>query len=154
MDQTRVKPNHSDIDFNRVAAIADLMVWTGRLPTLDAICEGLHVQSTDEVKQYFELWKARYSSDGAGKTRSTDLSYEFKNLLAESFERRMNALRSRFYAESARIRTDRDRLADMNQQKDAQIEALILVLGEAEVKIADQARLIIRLKQQIADRGR
>jgi chromosome segregation ATPase len=149
MNQMKVKPNHLDLDFNSVAAIADRMAWTGRLPTLSAICEELHVQSIDRVKQYFELWKARYSSDGAEKTHIADMSPEFKHLLADAFEKRVIALKAKLNAECAEIRIDRDRLAKINERKDAQIQALMLALGDAEVKIADQERRISRLKNQI-----
>ena len=150
MNQIKVKPNHSNINFNSVAAVADRMVWTGRLPSLCAICEELHVRSTDRVMQYFQLWKARYSSDGVQKTHIADLSSELKHLLAEAFEKRVIALRAKLKAESAEIRVDRDRLVKINEQKDAKIEALMLALGDAEVKIADQARRISRLKNEMA----
>jgi hypothetical protein len=150
MNQIKVKQNHSDLNFNTVAGIADRMAWTGRPPTLCGICEELHVESTDEVMQYFELWKARYSSDGVEKTHIADLSSELKHLLAEAFEKRVIALRAKLKAESAEIRVDRDRLAKINEHKDAKIEALMLALGDAEVKIADQARRISRLKNEVA----
>jgi transposase len=150
MNQIKVKPNHLDLNFNTVAAIADRMVWTGRPPTLCAICEELHVQSTDEVDQYFELWKTRYCCNGVEKTHIADLSSELKHLLAETFEKRVIALRAKLKAESAEIRVDRDRLAKINEHKDAKIEALMLALGDAEVKIADQARRISRLKNEVA----
>jgi len=150
MNQIKVKPNHSNINFNSVAAVADRMVWTGRLPSLCAICEELHVRSTDRVMQYFQLWKARYSSDGVQKTHIADLSSELKHLLAEAFEKRVISLKAKLNAECAEIRVDRDRLAKINEQKDAQIQALMLALGDAEVKIADQARRISRLKNEMA----
>jgi hypothetical protein len=150
MNQIKVKPNHSNIHFNSVAAVADRMVWTGRLPSLNSICEELHVQSTDRINQYFELWKARYSSNGVEKTHIADLSSELKHLLAEAFERRVTALKAKLKAENTEIRVDRDRLAKINEQKDAKIEALMLALGDAEVKIADQARRICRLKNDVA----
>lgn len=149
MNQVKVKQNHLDINFNTVAAIADRMAWTGRLPTLCAICEELHVQSSDKVEQCFELWKSRYSSNGE-KTHILDLSSELKHLFAEAFERRVIALKAKLNAESTEIRVDRDRLAKVNEQKDAQIQALMLALGDAEVKIADLARRISRLKNQMA----
>jgi hypothetical protein len=150
MNQIKVKANHLDLNFNTVAAIADRMAWTGRLPTLCAICEELHVQSTDKVKQYFELWKTRYTNNGAEKTHIADLSSQLQHLLAEAFERRVIALKAKLKAEGAEIRVDRDRLAKINEQKDAKIEALMLALGDAEVKIADQARRISRLKNEMA----
>jgi chromosome segregation ATPase len=150
MKQIKVKPKDVDINFRDVAEVADRLVWTGRLPTLSAICEELHVQSTDKVKQYFELWKTPSGSNGAEKTHIADLPSELKHLLAEAFERRVIALRAKLNAESAEIRVDRDRLAKINEQKDAQIEALMLALGDAEVKIADQARRISRLKIEMA----
>ncbi|MGA2226594.1 MAG: hypothetical protein ABSH41_19320 [Syntrophobacteraceae bacterium] len=150
MNQIKVKANHSNIDFNSVAAVADRMVWTGRLPSLNSICGELHVQSSDEVNQYFELWKTRYCCNGVEKTHIADLSSELKHLLAEAFEKRVIALRAKLKAESAEIRVDRDRLVKINEQKDAKIEALMLALGDAEVKIADQARRISRLKNEVA----
>jgi chromosome segregation ATPase len=150
MNQIKVKPNHSNIHFNSVAAVADRMVWTGRLPSLNSICEELHVQSTDRINQYFELWKARYSSNGVEKTHIADLSSDLKHLLAEAFEKRVIALKAKLNAECAEIRVGRDRLAKINEQKDAQIQALMLALGDAEVKIADQERRISRLRKEIA----
>ncbi|HYA42542.1 MAG TPA: hypothetical protein VEF34_14635, partial [Syntrophobacteraceae bacterium] len=61
MRQAKVRPNHANIDFNDVAAVADRMVWTGRLPTLNAICEELNVRSTDKIEQCFALWRAGHS---------------------------------------------------------------------------------------------
>jgi hypothetical protein len=150
MNQVKAKPNHLDLDFNKVAAIADRMVWTGKLPTLCAICEQLHVRSTDKVKEYFESWKTLYSVNGAEKTHIADLPSESKHLLGEAFERRVMALRAKLNAEIAEIRADRNRLAEINEQKDAQIQALMLALGDAEVKIADQARRISTLKNEMA----
>jgi len=68
------------------------------------------------------------------------------------FERRITALRARLKAECAEIRADRDRLAKIKEQKDSQIQALMLALGDAEVKIADQSRRISRLRKEIAER--
>jgi hypothetical protein len=148
--QIKLKPNHPDISFNKVAEVADRMVWTGRLPTQSAICEELHVHNTGKVKQFFELWKTRYGSNGLEKTHIADLSSELKQALADGFEQRLIALKAKLNAESAEILVDRDRLAKMNKRKDAQIEALMLALVDAEVKIADQARRISRLKNEMA----
>jgi chromosome segregation ATPase len=150
MRQIKLKPNDPDISFKEVAEVADRMVWTGRLPNLSAICKELHVRSTDEVNQYFELWKIQSSGNGAEKTHIADMSSELKHLLAEAFERRLIALKAKLNAENTEIRVDRDRLAQINEQKDAQIQALMLALGDAEVKIADQARRICRLKNEMA----
>ena len=151
MNQTKAKPNHGDISFNHVAAVADRMVWTGRLPTLNAICEELNVRSINKkVGQYFALWKAGHNHARVEKTHIADLPPELQHLLAEAFERRVTALTAKLNAESAEIQVDRDRLVKVNEQQAAQIEALMLSLGDAEVKIADQERRISRLKKEIA----
>jgi hypothetical protein len=151
MKQTKVRPDHPDLDFNDVAAVADRMVWTGRPPTVSAICEELNTACIDRVRQCFALWKAGYNHSHAQKTHILDLPSEFQHLLAEGFERRIIASEAKLKAECAEIRADRDRLAKINEHKDAQIQALMLALGDAEVKIADQARRISRLRKGIAE---
>lgn len=85
MKQTKVKSNHSGLDFNDVAAVADRMVWTGRLPTVSAICEELNAACIDRVRQCFVLWKAGYNHIQAQKTHIADLPSELQHLLAEGF---------------------------------------------------------------------
>ena len=150
MRQNKVKPNHADINFNDVAAVADRMVWTGRLPTLSAICEELNVRSTGKVGQYFAMWKAAHSHNQSDKTHIADLPSELQHLLAEAFEKRVAALTAKLNAESAEIQVDRDRLVKINEQQAARIQALMLALGDAEVKIADRDRRISSLKKEIA----
>jgi len=128
------------------------MVWTGKPPTVSAICEQLNTGCTDRVRQCFTLWKAGYNHIHAQKTHIADLPSELQHLLAEAFERRVSALKAKLEAECATIRIERDRLLKMNEQKNAQIEALMLALGDAEVKIADQSRRISRLRKEIAER--
>ena len=150
MRQIKIKSSQADVNFNDVAAVADRMVWTGRPPTVSAICEELSTRSIDRVCQCFSLWEAEHNPAGAEKTHIADMPSELQHLLADAFERRVTALRAKLKAECAEIRADRDRLAKVNEQKDTQIMALTLALGDAEVKIADQARRISRLKKEIA----
>ncbi|MGA2402240.1 MAG: DNA-binding protein [Syntrophobacteraceae bacterium] len=148
--KAKVKPGSVNISFEDVAAVADRMVWTGRLPTVSGVCKELNVRSIDKVGQYLALWKAGYSHTRADKMHIVDLSSNLQHLLAEDFERQVIALTAKFRAECAEIRGDRDRLTEVNQQQAAQIEALTAALGDAEVKIAEQAGRIARLKNEIA----
>jgi len=148
--QIKAKLIHADVTFNDVAAIADRMVWTGRLPTVNAIHDELHGGSLEKVRQCFTLWKAGYNHIQAEKTHISDLPPELQHLLAEAFEKRIAALRAKLNAESAEIRVERDRLAKVNEQLTAQIKVLMSALGDAEVKIADQNKRISMLKKEIA----
>ena len=47
--KAKVKPGSVNISFEDVAAVADRMAWTGRLPTLSAVCKELNVRSIDKV---------------------------------------------------------------------------------------------------------
>ncbi len=154
--QIKNKRSSVNVSFEDVAAVADRMVWTGKLPTADAICEELNARSIDRVRQCLTLWKAGYNHIHAenhihgGKTRIAHITPELEHLVSEVFEGRITALKAKLKAEYAEIRIDRDRLVKVNEQQAAQIEALMLALGDAEVKIADQARRISRLKTEIA----
>jgi hypothetical protein len=150
MRQIKTKPNHADVGFNDVAAVADRMVWTGRLPTLKAICEELNIRSSDKIGRYFALWKAGHGEARAEKTHIADLPPELQHLLAEAFEKRMTALTARLSAESGETRADRDRLLKINEEQAVRIEALMLALGDAEARIADLNRQVSRLTQEIA----
>jgi uncharacterized coiled-coil protein SlyX len=150
MRQFKVKPNGENIDFNDVAAVADRMVWTGRLPTLEAICEELNVRNTDKVGQYFALWRTGHGHNQSEKTHIADLPPELQHLLAEAFERRVASLTAKLNAESAEIQIDRDRLVKINEQQAAQITALMRALGDAEAKIANQEKRIAGLRKEIA----
>lgn len=150
MKVIKFKSNREDISFSEVAAVADRMVWTGKVPTVNAICEDLNTDRIDRVRQCFALWKAGYNHIQARKTHIADLPPELQHMLNESFESQISALKARLEAECEELRRERDRLAKINEQKDAQIMALTLALGDAEVKIADQVRRISRLKNEAA----
>jgi hypothetical protein len=150
MRQTKVKPNHVDADFKDVAAVAHRMVWTGRLPTLNAICEELNVRNTDTVRQYFELWKAGYRHVHADKSHIVDLPSGLKHLLVDDFERRVSASKAKLDAECSEIRVERDRLAMVNEQRASQIQTLNAALMDAESKVDEQTRRIAMLEIEIA----
>jgi hypothetical protein len=149
MNQIKIRPNLVDINFNEVAAIADRMVWTGKLPTLSAICRELKVRNVDKARQYFELWRAGYSRNWPEKTHIADLPPELQHLMAEAFERGVTGLRTKLNAECAKLRVERDRLKKVVEQQSADIKALTVALGDAEAKIGEQARQITRLKNEI-----
>ncbi len=152
MKKVKVKSNHADMDFNDVAAVADRMASDRKTPELELdFCDELTVRNIDEVGHNFASRKAGQGHVRAEKTHITDLPSELQHLLADAFERRVTASKEKLKAESAEIRVDRDRLVKVNEQQGAQIEALMLALGDAEVKIADQARRIARLKNEIAE---
>jgi hypothetical protein len=138
MKQIKVKPNHADIDFNDVVVVADNILRAGRLPTLNAICEALGMRDIEKVRQYFTLWKAGHGHTRTEKTHIADLPLELQYLLAEAFERRVIALTAKLNAQFSEIQVDRDRLLKINEEQAAQIQALMLALGEAETRIADQ----------------
>ncbi len=150
MKQIRVKSNHVDINFKDVAAIADRMVWTGRLPTPDAVSEQLRVRSNGMVGKYLALWRAGYSGGPADKTHIADLPSELKHLLAEDFERRVAALKAKLDAERAQIRVEGDKLAMVNEQRASQVRELNAALRDAGSRSDEQARRIAMLENEIA----
>lgn len=153
MNQIKTRSNPVDISFNDVAAAADRMVWTGKVPTLGAICDELKARNVDKARQYFELWRAGYSRNRPEKTHIADLPPELQHLMAEAFERGVTGLRTKLNAECSKLRVERDRLKKVIEQQSEDIKALTLALADAEAKIGEQARQITRLKNEI-DAGR
>jgi len=150
MKQIRIKPRHQEINFKDVAAVADLMVWTGRLPTVSAICEELGARSIDRVRQCFELWKAGYNHIHAEKTHIADLPSELQHLLSDAFEQRAAASKAKLDAELAEIQAQRDRLLIVAEQHAAQIRQLNAALMDAVSKVDEQAKRIAMLENAIA----
>lgn len=146
----KVKPNHTDIRFKDLAAIADHMLCTGRLPTVNMIDSNLKTGNTEKMAQSLTLRRAWHNHGQAPKTQITDFRPGVQHLVAEAFEKRVTALAAKLDAQSQKARAEREMLVNANARQAAQIEALVLALADAEVQIADQDKRILRLKKQIA----
>jgi hypothetical protein len=150
MQQVKTRTSSVNISFEKVAEAAERILRAGRRPTLNAICKELNFWSVDKVRQYVALWKAGYSPMRTDKTHILDLPSDLQRLLADDFERRVVALRTKLKAECYEIRVDRDRLVIVNEQRASQIETLNSALMDAEAKLEKQARQVARLENELA----
>ncbi|MDR3556816.1 MAG: DNA-binding protein [Syntrophobacteraceae bacterium] len=146
--KSNVRQNDSDVKIKDVAAVADRMVWAGRMPTVDSISKELNAGNIDRVRQCLTLWKAGYNHRHAEKTPITDFPPEVQPLV-QAFEKRVTALEAKLKAQSPEALTQRNLLAQVNERQAAQIDALVLALADAEVKIADQDKRLSSLRKQI-----
>jgi hypothetical protein len=148
--KNKVKQNDSDVRIQDVAAAADRMLWTGRLPTVDSISEALNTGDIDRVRQCLTMWKVRHNPGEAKKTRITDLPPEAQYYLMEAFEKKVAELETRLKARFSEALAQREMLAEVNERQAAQIDALLTALADAEAEIADRDKRISGLRKQIS----
>lgn len=146
---SKVRQNNPEVKIKEVVAVADRMAWTGRLPTVDSISEELNTANIDRVRQCLTLWKVRHNPGEVEKTQISDFPPEVQHFLMEAFEKRVAAMEAKLNAQAPEALAQRDMLATVNEQQAAQIEALVLALADAEVKIADQDKRLSSLRKQI-----
>lgn len=147
--KSKVSQNDSDVKIKDVTAVADRMVWTGRLPTVDSISEELNTGNIDRVRQCLTLWKLRHNPGEVKKTHITDFPPEVQHYLTEAFEKRVAELETRLKGQFSKALAQRDMLVKVNERQAAQIDALVRALADAEVKVADQDKRISGLRKQI-----
>ena len=96
------------------------------------------------------MMQTRMKPKPENKRHIVDLAPELQHLLAEDFERKVVALKTRLKAECDEIRVERDRLVIINEQRASQMEALNSALIDAEAKLEKQARRVARLEDEVA----
>jgi len=142
MNQIRAK--------HTVTGIGGRLKNAGKLPVLRAVCSGMDIHGNGMIQQNIALLQGRYSRARAIKTHIADLPVDLQRLLTEEFEREIMAFRAKLESDYAEIKRESNELAGLNEQQSAMLEFLRVDLKEAYAKIAEQARRIVQLENEIS----
>jgi len=141
MNQIRVK--------HPVTVIADRLKRAGKIPVLQTTHSQMDFQGGRHLQHISSIKGGRCHAQSI-KTHVADLPSKVQNLLAEQFEREVITFREKLESEFAEIKRERNELAALYERQSARIGRLKTALKDASAKIAEQAGLIARLKNEIA----